>query len=223
MTLKLVEDQGRFDRHQAELLKQLVGTISDSLEQAEISVPEDDAGNFIGILSFNISALLDGSTVAGSPDKPAMPYLTFRQDEGSDTLIVSSVGSYMHEISEGVVDEVLGEAAEAADSNIDDVIISEGLDGEYQFFITSNAGELEIWLFPGADEEDALDILLSALGDNLDVGRAFAEPFVEAIQSVEVIRHVSEKASKRKSVDGWEAAKASGIGGLCKLLTKSVE
>ena len=222
MTLEVVEDQKVFDRHQDELLRQLIVTIRDSIDQAGASIPEEDIYSLVSVISFNISALLDGSTVAGSPDNPAVPYLAFRKEEQSDTLIASGVGSYLHEISEGLVDDVFDNATRTDTGAIDHAAVSEGLDGDCQFFLKSHAGDIEVWLFPEADTEDALDAFLGALGENIEVGRAFAEPFIEAIESVEMIRHQEGKASEKKILGEWEEMRAAGVDGLCKLLTQTV-
>ncbi len=109
MTLEIIEDREAFDRHQVEFLKELIDTIKRAFEEAEVSVPEDDYFNLLSIMSFNISALLDASAVAGSPDDPTVPFFAFRKEERSETLIISPVGSYLHEISEGVLEEVFDE------------------------------------------------------------------------------------------------------------------
>jgi len=109
LTLEIVENKEVFDRHQVEFLKEMIGMLKGAFEQADVTVQEDDMFELLSIMSFNIGALLDASATAGPLDDPTVPFLAFRAEERSETLITSPVGSYLHEISEGVLEEVFDE------------------------------------------------------------------------------------------------------------------
>jgi hypothetical protein len=109
MAIEFVEDQESFDRHQIAFLRELIATAKSAFRQANVEVAEDDFYELLSVMSFNISALLDASATAGPLDDPTVPFLAFRKDERSEIIITSPVGSYLHEISEGVLEEVFDE------------------------------------------------------------------------------------------------------------------
>lgn len=101
--MKIIENQELFDEKQVEFTSELVGTIKRTLEGQGLD--EQAVYDLTGSLAFNVGALIDGSAVSGELDNPTVSYLAFREKEESlDSIIISPVGSYIHEISGGLVD-----------------------------------------------------------------------------------------------------------------------
>lgn len=101
--MKIIENQELFDEKQEEFISELIGTIKRTLEGKGLD--EQTVYDLTGALAFNVGALIDGSAVSGELDNPTVSYLAFREKEESlDSIIISHVGSYIHEISEGFVD-----------------------------------------------------------------------------------------------------------------------
>lgn len=103
--MKIDENQELFDEKQEEFTLELVQTIKRTLEHQGLD--EQTVYELTSSLSFNIGALIDGSATSGELDNPTVSYLAFREkEERLDSIITSPVGSYIHEISERIVDNV---------------------------------------------------------------------------------------------------------------------
>lgn len=101
--MKIIKNQELFDEKQEEFTSELIGTIKRTLEGQGLD--KQTVYDLTGALAFNVGALIDGSAVSGELDNPTVSYLAFREKEESlDSIIISPVGSYIHEISEGFVD-----------------------------------------------------------------------------------------------------------------------
>jgi hypothetical protein len=101
--VKIHENQNLFDEKQEEFTLELVRTIKRTLELQGLD--DQAVYDLTGSLSFNIAALIDGSATSGELNNPTVSYLAFREKQESlDSIITSPIGSYIHEISEGVVD-----------------------------------------------------------------------------------------------------------------------
>jgi hypothetical protein len=98
-------DQEKFDSRQAVFALELAKTIKFTLDNK--GVDENLVDDITETLLFNIGALLDGSTVVGTETEPIISFLAFHASEDFDSnIIVSPVGSYIHEIVMSIADEV---------------------------------------------------------------------------------------------------------------------
>jgi hypothetical protein len=101
--MNIVEDQSLFDDKQEEFITELVRTVKHTLKQQGLD--DQDVYDLTGSLVFNVSALIDGSATSGELKNPTVSYLAFREKEETlNSIITSPIGSYLHEISEGFVD-----------------------------------------------------------------------------------------------------------------------
>ena len=97
-----------FDECQDEMLHYLVKSVRALL--VEKGVEEQLIYDVTGDIVFEIGAILDGSAVMGSEDKPVLPYLTFSKNENErESLIASASGSCLHEMAYGFVDQIFEE------------------------------------------------------------------------------------------------------------------
>jgi hypothetical protein len=103
--MKFEENQDKFDRRQAVFTLELAKIIKFTLDEKDIE--EYHVNDITEKLLFNIGALLDGSAVVGTEAEPIISHLAFRESENTDSnIIISPVGSYIHEIAINVAEEV---------------------------------------------------------------------------------------------------------------------
>jgi len=101
--VKIDCNQELFDEKQEAFASELIRTIKRTLENQGLD--EQTVYDLTGSLSFNVAALIDGSATSGELTNPTVSYLAFREkEEGLDSIITSPIGSYIHEISEGIVE-----------------------------------------------------------------------------------------------------------------------
>ncbi|ASP38800.1 hypothetical protein CHH28_08950 [Bacterioplanes sanyensis] len=107
--VKTLHDPSVFDEHHQHFAIELVRTIRRTLQQQALdSEALDDQAiyDLTSSLSFNISALIDGSATSGDASTPTIAHLAFKQAESDgDVLLTSDEGTYLHEISEGIVED----------------------------------------------------------------------------------------------------------------------
>lgn len=102
--MDVISNQELFDERQEQFAKELVQTLKRTLE--EHSLDEQTVYDLTDSLTFGVSALLDGSALSGDLDDPTVAYLAFREKEESlDSIITSPIGSYLHEVATGIVEE----------------------------------------------------------------------------------------------------------------------
>ena len=102
-TVKIDNNQDLFVEKQEDFTLELIRTIRRALECKGLD--EQAVYDLTSSISFNVTALIDGSATSGEQDNPTVSYLAFREKEESlDSIITSPVGSYVHEISEGFVE-----------------------------------------------------------------------------------------------------------------------
>ncbi|WMS88817.1 hypothetical protein [Pleionea litopenaei] len=102
--MNIEQNQELFDKKQEEFIVELAGIIKNAFEEHEL--PEDVVYDATDKLVFNIGALLDGSATAGELDDPTYAYLAFRKSDDADELVVSPIGSYVHEVAMNIVEDV---------------------------------------------------------------------------------------------------------------------
>jgi hypothetical protein len=102
--LKIEANQEQFDKKQEEFIIELAKTIKSTLEEKGVS--EELIYDTTDTLVFNIGALLDGSATAGELDNPTVSYLAFRKAEDEEDILVSPIGSYIHEIAMPIVEDI---------------------------------------------------------------------------------------------------------------------
>ncbi len=102
--LNIEANQELFDKKQEEFILELAKTIKSTLEEKGVS--EDLIYDTTDTLVFNIGALLDGSATAGELNDPSVAYLAFRKSESEEELLISPIGSYIHEIAMPLVENV---------------------------------------------------------------------------------------------------------------------
>lgn len=101
--MKITSNQEQFDSKQDDFVEELVKTIRRTLE--EQGLDEQLVYDLTSSLAFNVSALIDGCAVSGKKERPTVSYLAFRElEESLASVVISPVGSYLHEISEGFVE-----------------------------------------------------------------------------------------------------------------------
>ena len=103
--MNIVNNEDKYDSNQEVMLENLVASFKRILEQNDVD--EEMIYSIVGDLAFDACAILDGSAVMGSEESPVIPFLAFcKNEEEKETLIVNESGSYMHEITYGIVDKV---------------------------------------------------------------------------------------------------------------------
>jgi len=101
--MNIIEDQDLFDDKQEEFTTELVRTVKRTLE--EQGLDKQSVYDLTSSLVFNVSALIDGSATSGEIESPTVSYLAFREKEESlNSIIISPIGSYLHEVCEGFVE-----------------------------------------------------------------------------------------------------------------------
>jgi hypothetical protein len=103
--MKIINDPGRFDDRQIELLRWIAYTVKESLESAK--VPKSKCRDITENITFQIACIIDGSTVMGIGADPLIPILTFAKDEEAKHLITAGgSGSWMHEYAIATAEEI---------------------------------------------------------------------------------------------------------------------
>lgn len=104
--MNIKEDSELYDTLHEGLLRGLFTSIKSSLEEAqlsqEIQIPDGFLENIVEAITFNVAAVIDGSAEMEFEEKEVLPCLTFK-DNGQH--IVNDVGSYLHEMVMGYLDE----------------------------------------------------------------------------------------------------------------------
>jgi hypothetical protein len=103
--MNIVRDDDKYDDSQEVVLENIVKSFKQILEQN--GVDEEMIYSIAGDLAFDVCAIIDGSAEMGTEKNPVLPFLAFKKsEEETNTLIVNNIGSYMHEMTYGIVDKV---------------------------------------------------------------------------------------------------------------------
>jgi len=108
MEIVYEEGDGDYERYQALLLQELVGSIRQRLEEAGIKGKR--LREVVEGIASDVGAIIDGSQVVSSEDDHLIPILGFAEGRMRDQLLLphSGGGSSLHEFVPGTVDEVFG-------------------------------------------------------------------------------------------------------------------
>jgi len=99
------KNQKKFDKRQSIFTLELAKIIKFTLD--ETNIDEYKKRDVTEKLLFSIGALLDASAIVGTATEPIISHLSFRENEDlNSNLIISPVGSYIHEIAISVAEEV---------------------------------------------------------------------------------------------------------------------
>jgi hypothetical protein len=125
--MKLNIDNESYDDFQIGLLKGLLSTIYETIktekEHGQLDIADEYIEDLVEKLTFSVSAAIDGSLVMRHENLDIFPHLSFKSERHSEDLIVNDVGSYLHEIMFGVLDEYDLEELSASDKNKDEFLL----------------------------------------------------------------------------------------------------
>jgi hypothetical protein len=101
--MNIHEDRDEFSKRQTRLIQEIAYGVKSRLEEMGLGTdPELVEG-----LVFEICSILDGSREMDLEGNQVRPFLTFAKDEEGEQLIAAEGGSWMHEISGGIVTKIL--------------------------------------------------------------------------------------------------------------------
>ncbi len=101
-------DEDFFEECQEEMLHYIAKRIRSLLE--EKGVDKELIYDITGDMAFEFGAILDGSAVMGTEEKPILPVIAFsKSEEERNSLVVGPDGSCFHEMAFGFVDQVFEE------------------------------------------------------------------------------------------------------------------
>ncbi len=122
--MKTILDDEKFDCFQAKMVEHII----DSIKRTLISkgIDEEDAYDMTGEIAFNVCAVIDGSAVMDYEGEDIIPFLGFSQTNPEtkneiatketatkeEVILINSAGSYLHEMTFGVLDEVYDDEEE---------------------------------------------------------------------------------------------------------------
>ena len=108
--MKIKEDSSSFDVLHEGLLRGLFASVYTTLkeenETGSAQISEENLEGIVENIVFGVAAVIDGSAGMEYESKEIHPYITFKESRESDTLIVNDVGSYLHEMVMGYLDEL---------------------------------------------------------------------------------------------------------------------
>lgn len=103
--IKSILDNGKYDELQVKLLEEVIVRIRDTL--IDKGVNDEMIYDITGDIAFSVCAVLDASAIMHLDGEEVLPFLAFsRSRDEKDTLLVNNVGSYLHEMVFGVLDDV---------------------------------------------------------------------------------------------------------------------
>lgn len=103
MEIVYEEGDGDYERYQALLLQELVGSVRQRLEAAGIKGKR--LKDLVASIAFDVGAIIDGSQVVSADDEHLVPLLGFAEGRMRDQLLLSHSGggSSLHEFVPGTV------------------------------------------------------------------------------------------------------------------------
>jgi len=103
MEIVYEEGDGDYERYQALLLHELVGSVRQRLEEAGIKGRR--LKDLVEGIAFDVGAVIDGSQVVSADDEHLVPMLGFAEGRMRDQLLLSHSGggSSLHEFVPGTV------------------------------------------------------------------------------------------------------------------------
>jgi len=103
MNIKI--DQEEFEKRQTRLIQEMASAIRNRLQTTGLGEDQE----LVESLLFDIGAILDGSAEMKVGGKPLIPFLAFAKNRGSDEVIASKGGSWIHEVCSDAVEKMFEE------------------------------------------------------------------------------------------------------------------
>jgi hypothetical protein len=102
-------DSEEFGKRQTRLIEELALNIKSRLEEMGLGADQE----LVESLVFDIGAILDGSREMELNGRQLKPFLMFADDDDGEELVSAGCGSFIHEVSGGVVSKIFGDEPSA--------------------------------------------------------------------------------------------------------------
>jgi len=101
-------DEDEFDSCEKDFLREIIRRLKDDLEN--LGIPPDRLRDATATIAFSVAATLDNcGEMLRTNELPLTPVLTFAEDMEYKILVARSGGTYMHEFTPDIVDEIFKE------------------------------------------------------------------------------------------------------------------
>jgi hypothetical protein len=98
-------DEDEFDNREKDFLREIISRLKEDLEN--LGIPPDQLRDATATIAFSVAATLDNcGGMLRANELPLIPVLTFAEDMEYKTLVARSGGTYMHEFTPEIINEI---------------------------------------------------------------------------------------------------------------------
>jgi len=105
--MQVIEDEGEFDRHQLQLVREIARLVKQVLDRKGVAA--DLVPDLTEQLTFQLATLLDGDSMLEFEGRPFVPAIAFALNDERTQVLGAAGGSWMHEYAIGIAESVCAE------------------------------------------------------------------------------------------------------------------